>query len=101
MPKKQEPPKDLPVQGPREFADRLSYEKNIAAGAEYYTAYLHHVGKYDNIPTLEQAKEHALLLRAQVPPVQNPRDVLIYAIKGPHQTVVLSLTAKGTWKEPK
>lgn len=96
-----EPEHPTPARPRTEYIDRLSHEKNVMTAPDYYTAFLFRVGKYDNLPTLESARDHALTLRNMVSPADNPRDVMIYAVKGVHQTLVTSLTAKGTWKDPK
>lgn len=95
-------PEAPPSARPRtEYVDLASHEKKIAESADYFTVFLYGVGKYDRVVGLEDAKDLAVRLRASVDPKDNPRDAMVYAVKGQHQVLVTSLGANGRWKDVK
>ena len=94
-----------PVPRGSQFSDRVTHEQRVIAEADYFTAVLWaplgRTVKSPELKSLKEARDYAMKLRDAN--LDNPRDVLIYAVKQPHdhQALVCSLDAKRNWKEPK
>ena len=78
----------------------VQYEMDIINNADYFTTYQHgrdETWKASGLKTLDEAVEAARGWLAR--PSDNPRPVMIYAVKSGYQALVGHLSRSGVWKE--